>query len=162
MSFGQFATMMARAEREVPAAIHGALTVVMDSVAREARAYVGHELPEWAPLSKATLEGFTHPYGFYIPGKRELGYTGHVSGTDPLLRTGKTRASIEPSVGVNEGVVGSRSKIALFQEMGTHNPLTGDIPPRPTMGLAMSRSRPQAELFFGRAAVILLTTGGRK
>lgn len=160
ISFAQFADRMRRAAAQVPAAIDGALHVTMDSVSREAKGYIGHELPQWAPLSEATMQGFRHPYGFWVKGKIELGYAGHMSSTDPLLRTGATRASIEPVVDGYTGAVASKSKVMLFQEMGTHNPLTGDIPPRPVLALAMSRARPQADLFFGRAAMLLLTTGG--
>jgi hypothetical protein len=157
VDFRQFADMLERGAAESPAAASAALKLTLDAVTVEARAAFGHELPEWAPLSQATLQGFRHPRGFYIPGKIELGYVGHKSATDPLLRTGATRDSIENTVGGLEGVVGSPSKIALFQELGTHNAETGDIPPRPTIGLAASRSAPIAEIFFGQAAVRLLS-----
>jgi hypothetical protein len=149
--------MLERAVVESPLAASAALKLTLDAVTLEAKGAVGRELPEWAPLSQATLQGFRHPRGFYIPGKIELGYTGHESATDPLLRTGGMRASIGNEVAGLEGVVGSASKIALFQELGTHNPETGDIPPRPFIGLAASRSEPVASIFFGEAAVRLLS-----
>ncbi len=157
MDFMQFAEMLERAAIESPLAASAALKLTLDAVTLEAKGAIGREIPEWAPLSQATLQGFRHPRGFYIPGKIELGYVGHESATDPLLRSGDTRASVANEVAGLEGVVGSRSKIALFQEMGTHNPETGDIPPRPTIGLAASRSQPVAEIFFGEAAVRLLS-----
>jgi hypothetical protein len=56
--------------------------------------------------------------------------------------------------------------VFLYQEMGTHNPLTGDIPPRPTISLAALRSLPYAVEVFGKIAVAMLTPGmkalGRK
>lgn len=121
----------------------------------------GHQLPMWEPLSEATLHGFRHPYGFWIKGKEELGYTGHVSATDPLLRSGKTRDSIEVEVEGLTQAVGSASKIMLYQEMGTHNSLTGNIPPRPVLGPAAIGSLPFAYEVFGEIAVALLTPGFR-
>lgn len=161
LSFEQFADMMERGAAESPVVASAALKLTLDAVTLTARGYIGHERPEWAPLSRATMEGFRHPvYGFYIPGKIELGYVGRLSGTDPLFRTGATRSSIQNTVAGMEGVVGSPSKVMLWQEMGTHNPMTGDIPPRPAIGLAASRSQPFADKFFGEAAMRMLSPRG--
>ena len=86
--------------------------------------------------------------------KQALGFTGRISATDPLYRTGTMRDSIE---GVAEGftaVVGSSDKVALWQEMGTLR-TTGNIPPRPFLGLAMSRVYPVADRIFGLIGVNL-------
>jgi len=119
----------------------------------------GHEMPMWEPLSQATLKGFRHPYGFWIKGKEELGYTGHISATDPLLRTGATERSLGVEVEGLTMAVGSPSKIMLYQEMGTHNSITGNIPPRPVLGPAMMGAFPFAGDIFGEIAVALLTPG---
>jgi hypothetical protein len=158
-SFGDYARHLERSlvivkpELEVGLARVGEHTKVM------AANYVGHELPEWAPLSEATVEGFRHPYGFWIEGKRELGFTGHESATDPLLRTGEMRESLDVSVEGLTQVVGSPDKVMLYQELGTHNALTGDIPPRPTISLAALRSLPYAGDVFGMLAMGLLAPG---
>jgi hypothetical protein len=119
----------------------------------------GHEMPMWEPLSQATLHGFRHPYGFWIKGKEELGYTGHISATDPLVRTGATERSLDVAVVGLTMAVGSPSKIMLWQEMGTHNSVTGNIPPRPVLAPAMIGAFPFAEEVFGEIAVALLTPG---
>lgn len=141
MDFRQFADMLERGAAESPAALSVALKLTLDAVTLEARGYIGHEISEWAPLAPST-----------IAQKTRLGYVGHLSATDPLLRTGEMRGSVENTVAGFEGVVGSGDKVALYQELGTSR-----IPPRPFIGLAASRSRPVAEIFFGQAAMRLLS-----
>jgi len=98
-----------------------------------ARSYIGHEHDDWPALSSATVEGFTHAYGFYIKGKRELGYGGYES---PLLRTGQGRDSTEVLAIGLVGEVGSNDKIMLYQEEGT--PMARyPIPPRPVYAKAI-------------------------
>lgn len=156
MTFGEFATFLDNSARTCRPRLEGGLAALGAHMRPVARDYIGHELQGWAPLSQATLKGFRHPYGFWIKGKEELGYTGHVSATDPLLRTGKMRDSIEVEVAGLSMALGSPSKVALFQEMGTHNPLTGDIPPRPFLARAMQAGLPQARAVFGGIAASLL------
>jgi hypothetical protein len=146
MDFLQFAEMLERAAIESPAAASLALKATLDAVTLEAKGYIGHELPEWPPLADST-----------IAQKGRLGFVGHLSATDPLLRSGDMRASIANEVAGLEGVVGSPDKVALWQELGTHNSKSGNIPPRPFLALAASRSAPVAEIFFGEAAVRLLS-----
>jgi hypothetical protein len=144
LSFEQFANMLDRAEVESPAAAALALKETLAAVTVEARSYIGHEMPQWAPLAPST-----------IAEKSRLGYTGRLSATDPLLRTGEMRDSIENTQAGLEGVVGSNDPVALWMEMGTHRS-GGAIPPRPFLALAASRSGPVMEVFFGRAASRLL------
>lgn len=103
-----------------------------------ARSYIGHEQEDWAPLSSATVEGFRHEAGFWVQGKRDLGYGGYES---PLLRTGQLRDSIDIDLDGLVGVVGSDSKIALYMEMGTpfaRYPMAApDGAPRPIFSKAM-------------------------
>jgi hypothetical protein len=103
--------------------------------------YIGHEL--WKPLAAST-----------VAEKTRLGYVGHVSATDPLLRTGSMRGSIRVLVEGLTEVVGSGEKVALWQEMGTHK-----IPPRPFLAKAAINSLPHAKDVFGEIAVSLLTPG---
>ena len=64
----------------LPARLHEQHEKNARIVAAEAAEYVGHELPEWPPLAQATVDE-----------KTDLGYVGHVSATDPGLRTGEMR-----------------------------------------------------------------------
>lgn len=159
MSFGQFAAHLERALVELPVAVQGGLANVGEHAKTVAVEYIGREMPDWQPLSEATMQGFRHPLGFWVKGKVELGYTGQVSATDPLLRTGKLEHSISLSVEPMQVVVGSTDKVALWQELGTHNSMVGNIPPRPFLAPAMMGAGPFAGEVFGEIAVKLLTPG---
>ncbi len=150
LSFEQFADMMQRnATESVPGAEAAVLSTVV-AVATIAKGLIGHENPEWAPLAPRT-----------IAEKASQGYTGRISATDPLYRTGEMRESIEAVAEGLNGIVGSHDRVALWQEMGTLRP-TGSIPPRPFLGLAMSRVYPIADKLFGELGVRLTTPkGGR-
>lgn len=137
---------------------------LLDHAKKEAKALIGKENEFWPALSEATLDGFWHPGGFAVKGKRELGFTGHESSTDPLLRTGGLRASIDRDVRVTsdgaEGAVGSKLKVALWQEMGTVN-ARYPIPPRPFLMGGLLRAEKKAPERFGHLGVELLTPGIR-
>jgi phage gpG-like protein len=75
----------------------------------------------WAPLAEST-----------VADRIAKGFTPD----DPLLRTGDLRDSIEVSARGAEAVIGSRSEIALWQEVGTDK-----IPPRPFLGPAIYDSK---------------------
>lgn len=103
------------------------VATIVERGAVAARALIGREHDGWPALSTATVEGFRHINGRWIPGKQELGYGGAES---PLLRRGDLRDSVS---WVSEGLVGevgSDSKIALWQELGTDH-AEYPIPPRP-------------------------------
>lgn len=156
MSLEQFAKALEQAAARVRPSLERGLAEVGARASVVAGEFIGHEMPKWQPLSSATLQGFIHPYGFRIPGKIELGYIGHLSATDPLLRTGAMRHSIKFDVDGYTMVVGSAEKVALWQEMGTVNHLTGSIPPRPFLATGMLQSLPFCEEVFGKIAVSLL------
>lgn len=122
---------------------------VLAEVAKDAEAMIGTERPEWAALAESTVSA-----------KEHLGYVGHMSSTDPLLRTGELRGSIESAAerrgNVIEGVVGSNSKVALYQEIGTSR-----IPARPFLASAMIQSQPVMEESLGMFMVKVLTPGTR-
>ncbi|MBV9984503.1 hypothetical protein [Bradyrhizobium sp.] len=145
LSFGQYARHLERSlvivkpELEIGLARVGEHTKVM------AANYIGHELPEWKPLAPATVKE-----------KTELGYVGHVSATDPLLRTGANEQSIGVAVEGLTQAVGSPRKEFLYMEMGTDK-----VPPRPAIGLAAVRSLPYAGEVFGMLAMGLLAPGFR-
>jgi phage gpG-like protein len=90
---------------------------------REARNMIGAEIDQWPPLAPSTVEE-----------KERLGYTGQVSPTDPLLRTGELRLSITHQIEQHAVVLGSDDPIAPYQEHGT-----GHIPPRPFIGSTLFR-----------------------
>jgi hypothetical protein len=161
ISLKEFAEHLERAIAICEPMLEVGLAKVGEHTKTAAAETFGHQMPMWEPLSQATLHGFRHPYGFWIKGKEELGYTGHVSATDPLLRTGATERSIEVAVEGLTQAVGSPSKIMLYQEMGTHNSVSGNIPPRPVLGPAAIGSLPFASDVFGEIAVALLTPGFR-
>jgi HK97 gp10 family phage protein len=135
----QFLRLLERAEAGLRPAAAVALTETMASVATEAKAYIGHEMPFWPPLAESTIRD-KEQAGFPTPA--------------PLLRTGELRNSIEFEVdaGTLMGAVGSHDPVALFQEIGTSK-----IPPRPFLKTAMINSEPQAKIFFGRMLETLLT-----
>jgi phage gpG-like protein len=89
---------------------------------------IGEEIREWADLAPATVEE-----------KQRLGYTGQVSATDPLLRTGELRLSIGHTVEEHGVILGSTDPVAPYQEWGTDR-----IPPRPFIGATMSREGHEA------------------
>ena len=98
-----------------------------------ARSLIGTEDEAWPPLADATVEE-----------KQRLGYVGQVSETDPRLRTGQLRDSIEAksrvtTPGRGSVDIGSDDPIAEYQEMGTRT-----IPPRPFLSTAVFRDGQKA------------------
>lgn len=146
LSFKQFANLTDRAVKEMQ---WGATTSVVRQVVKTvevgAKAVIGHENNGWAPLSART-----------VAEKQRLGFTGRISATDPLLRTGEMRDSISSYAVGSVGVVGSPLKKALWMEMGTVKP-SGSVPPRSFLGLAMSKVYPVADKAFGLLAVNLVS-----
>lgn len=131
---------MAQAAREAEQrAMARACAMVRD----EARRLIGHSVdsegpfPPWPPLAAAT--------------QRERVHEGLPADT-PLLRDGALRDSIAIAVdtigGKTEGVVGSDSTIAVFQELGTDR-----IPPRSFLGAAAFRVAEAAAADVARGVV---------
>ena len=137
----QWAAVRAKNELELPTK---ALMIVLADRAKE---YIGHYQSGWAPLADSTLNGWNGH-----PGKIELGYA---PPDNPLLREGDMRESISGDAGLMpfgaRGVVGSDSKIALWQELGTVR-----IPPRPFLALAAMNGYDRATLIFGDFALKLM------
>jgi hypothetical protein len=121
--------------------IKARLEAEMIMVAAMARQdYIGHERKEWPPLARSTVDY-----------KRQHGYTGKVSATDPLLRTGLMRDSVEGGAEGLTGVVGSNDPVAVYQELGTSK-----IPPRPFISSAMMESIPAIDHSLELLAVQML------
>ena len=118
-----------------------ALRRVAEHVRDEAQALIGTEDESWPALADSTVEE-----------KQRLGYTGRVSATDPLLRTGELRASIQVGeVTPERSVVGTDDPIAAFQEHGTSR-----IPPRPFLGTAVFREEEKLKAFIGETLTVAL------
>src|SRR5574337_849102 len=124
------AAIKAKNEIEVPT------EALMKLLAEEAKGFLGHYQEGWAPLKPATIAR-------------------KAKGDTPLLESGEMRETIKGEAELRpygaEGVVGSESKIALYQEMGTVK-----IPPRPFLALAMSHCYEKADVAFGKFALALL------
>src|SRR5258708_5729701 len=117
------------------------LGIFMKAVAVEAKGMIGHELAIWPPLAPST-----------IAQKKKLGYVGRISATDPLLRTGEMRDSIDGEAFGLTGIVGATDEKAVYHELGT-----AKMPPRRFLGPALVGQLPVAERFFGELAMSLLT-----
>lgn len=140
ISFERYAEFLTRSAATSEVVIHASLARIGGHAKTMAAEYIGHELPQWRPLAAST-----------IAQKERLGFTGHVSATDPLLRTGGMRDSIVSEVSGHEVVVGSDDQKAVWQELGTSR-----IPPRPFLALAMSNATEYAGEVFGEAALAML------
>ncbi len=142
----QWAAVRAKNEIEEPT------KVLMVILAERAKEYIGNYQSGWAPLAQSTLDGWNGH-----PGKIELGYA---PPDNPLLREGNMRDSITGDAGLvpfgARGVVGSDSKIALWQELGTVKSGHQSIPPRPFLATAVMNGKDRASLIFGEFALKLL------
>jgi hypothetical protein len=141
----------ASAARVVPE-LEAVVAATVAGAAVKARGYIGHDQDGWEPLSGATIFGFTLPNGKYIPGKVELGYA---PPDNPLLRTGDLRESIGSEAEGLTGIVGSTSKIGLYQELGTANARLS-IPPRPFLAKGLQAMEPEAVAMMEEVALSLL------
>ena len=140
----QFAADMRRVRDQMPEAKAAALRSAAESVRDEAKALIGTELADWPALAGST-----------IAEKRRLGFAGKVSDTDPLLRTGELRATIQVGeITPQHAVVGTDDPIAAYQEFGTER-----IPPRPFIGAAVFRTEAVAR--HKMAMVLVETLKGR-
>jgi hypothetical protein len=146
ISFEQYARFLQRSAARAEPLIGVALARVGDHALSLATEYVGHELPQWEPLSAG-----------YVAQKRKDGLTGRVSATDPWLRTGETVESFAAVVEGHSAVLGSPLDKAMWNELGTSR-----APPRPVLALAMQNATEFAEDVFYEAAVALLVPAGER
>lgn len=150
---GEYAEFLRVSAARVPEILGEVTSAVVISAAERARGYIGNDQDGWDPLSGATLMGFRHWRGMWIPGKIEEGYS---PPENPLLRTGNLRDSIEAEVvEPTLGIIGSAEKTALWQELGTEG-ADYPIPPRPFLAKGMLETMPEAEALLEAAAVALL------
>lgn len=139
-SLAAFATHLAQAAAAPAIALQHGLEAVADKVEKTAQAEIGTYQPAvgpfgaWQQLADATKAD-----------RLAQGYTEN----DPLLRSGELRTSYEHQVWGYEAIIGSKSDIALWQELGTSR----GIPPRPVLGPAVIHNHAYIMKVLGGAAV---------
>lgn len=132
---GHMAASIASLHHHEHKAMEHACVVVETEAKHEIGTYQGPASPfvAWAELADAT--------------KNDRVLKGYAE-NEPLLREGALRDSIGHAVGDREGVVGSDSQIAEWQELGTVR-----IPPRSFLGGAAVRKGPDVAHILGQSAV---------
>ncbi|MGJ0479967.1 hypothetical protein [Pantoea agglomerans] len=125
MDLEQFAREMSSASATIATGLEAGFRVIVKEIEKTAKEEIGVYQPAygpfdaWAPLAESTKAD-----------RVRRGY----SEDEPLLRSGELRDSIESKVVGLSAIVGTKSDIGLWQEMGTEN-----IPPRPFIGPAYVR-----------------------
>ena len=125
MDLEQFAREMSSASASIATGLESNFRVIVKEIEETAKEEIGIYQPAygafdaWAPLAESTKAD-----------RVRLGY----SEDEPLLRSGELRDSIESEVVGLAAIVGTRSEIGLWQEVGTTH-----IPPRPFIGPAYVR-----------------------
>ena len=138
-----FARFLLEQVARAPEVRKAAFLEAAEVVATAAKAMIGDENEGWAPLAPRTVEE-----------KTRLGYVGHHSATDPLLRPGALRDSIEWRADDQCGQAGSDSPGAYWQEFGTDGAGTNHpIPPRPFMAPAGIHNRERIAHILARGMV---------
>lgn len=123
----------ARAQAALEASARIIENVTKDKLGNYQKASGPH--PEWAPLADSTREQ-----------RAAQGYTPN----DPLLRSGKMKASVSHEVWGLEAAIGSPLPEMLYNEMGSRD---GTLPPRPSLGPAAFESRARVLAILGNASV---------
>lgn len=129
--------MVLRAEHAKREALERAARIVAD----EARAEIGHYQEGWPQLAPATVED-----------RVRQGY----APDEPLLREGELRDSIGHEVEGDRAIVGSSSKVAVYQELGTDK-----IPPRSFLAGAAHRKAEEVAREIGAHVVHTMVEGTR-
>jgi hypothetical protein len=149
ITFGEYAAHLREAAAMTRPMLEAIVKETASACADQAKDYIGHQQQGWAPLAPSTVQQ-----------KRSLG--SRPPDYEPLLRTGEMRDTIQ-GVGIGlTGIVGSSSKLALWQELGTPN-AKHPIPPRPFLALAVHEMAiPMLEIECGQLAVRLLKPAGNR
>lgn len=125
MNLEQFAREMSSASTSIATGLEVSFRVIVKEIEETAKEEIGVYQPAygsfdaWAPLAESTKAD-----------RVRQGY----SEDEPLLRSGELRESIQSEVVGLAAIVGTKSKIGLWQEVGTKH-----IPPRPFIGPAYVR-----------------------
>lgn len=125
MDLDTFAREMSFASTKIASELELGFHIIVQEIEEAAKEEIGVYQPAvgpfeaWAPLAEST--------------KAERVRSGYTE-DDPLLRSGELRDSIESEVVGLAAIVGTKSQIGFWQEVGTEN-----IPPRPFIGPAYVR-----------------------
>lgn len=125
MDLEQFARELSSASATIATGLEAGFRVIVKEIEETAKEEIGLYQPAygpfdaWAPLAEST--------------KVERVRRGY-SEDEPLLRSGELRDSIQSEVMGLAAIVGTKSDIGLWQEVGTSH-----IPPRPFIGPAYVR-----------------------
>lgn len=125
MDLAMFAREMSFASAKIAAEIEIGFHVIVKEIEETAKEEIGVYQPAvgpfeaWAPLAESTKAD-----------RVRSGYTED----DPLERSGELKNSIESEVVGLAGLVGTKSEIGFWHEVGTSS-----IPPRPFIGPAYVR-----------------------
>lgn len=125
MDLNMFAREMSHASARIATELEVVFRVIVKEIKETAKEEIGVYQPAvgpfdaWAPLATSTKAD-----------RVRQGYTED----DPLLRSGELRNSIESEVVGLAAIVGTKSQIGFWQEIGTDR-----IPPRPFIGPAYVR-----------------------
>jgi len=121
----QFAREMSSASASIATGLEAGFRVIVKEIEETAKEEIGVYQPAygpfkpWAPLAESTKAD-----------RVRQGY----SEDEPLLRSGELRESIQSEIVGLAAIVGTKSEIGLWQEVGT-----ASIPPRPFIGPAYVR-----------------------
>lgn len=125
MDLEQFASELSSASASIATGLEAGFRGIVKEIEETAKEEIGVYQPAygpfdaWAPLAESTKSD-----------RVRQGY----SEDEPLLRSGELRDSIESEVVGLAAIVGTKSEIGLWQEVGT-----ASIPPRPFIGPAYVR-----------------------
>ena len=125
MDLEQFAHELSSASAEITTGLEASFRAIVKEIEEMAKEEIGVYQPAygpfdaWGPLAESTKAD-----------RVRQGY----SEDEPLLRSGELRDSIESEVVGLAAIVGIKSDIGLWQEVGTER-----IPPRPIIGPAYVR-----------------------
>lgn len=125
MDLERFARELSSASATIATGLEAGFRVIVKEIEETAKEEIGVYQPAygpfdaWAPLAESTKAD-----------RIRSGYTED----DPLLRSGELRDSIESQIVGLAAIVGTKSEIGLWQEIGTSH-----IPPRPFIGPAYVR-----------------------
>ena len=125
MDLEQFARELSSSSARIATGLESSFRVIVKEIEETAKEEIGVYQPAygpfdaWAPLGESTkADRIRQSY----------------SEDEPLLRSGELRESIQSEVVGLAAIVGTKSKIGLWQEVGTKH-----IPPRPFIGPAYVR-----------------------
>lgn len=137
MDLDMLARELSQASAKIAADLELNFHIIMKEIEETAKEEIGVYQPAvgpfeaWAPLAESTKAD-----------RVRSGYTED----DPLERSGELKNSIEIEIVGLAGIVGTKSEIGLWQEVGTDR-----IPPRPFIGPAYVRKIDPLMESIGRA-----------